>query len=465
MKIIHKNKDYLIIFIFVLIIGIVYWLSFYPGIMTYDSVYQWSQIAEFIFSDWHPAYHTILMWLISRSTNTPSSISFFQVVYFSFITAFMAKFFVERFQISKKFVFYLSILSAWYPLNGLMLVTIWKDVFYGLSFFTGVIILMAILEEDNKWLWVMLGITIGNIWLLRHNGSIVAISILLSCFLFFRSKKRKNVLISSLISFGLVFLVKGPIYDLFKVDRYYTQPTTLAFLHPIEAHVYAKTELTISEQRLLNNIYPLEGWVYDCHDSTVFLYKGLNFNSITDNQNLVIKTFLRLTISNPKVTLKHYLCVSSFVWQVSQPKDVHLETLYITETYAENFPKYQQYKNVVEAKPKLPHIREMIVSLVNFIQSLDRNNIIWRPALYTYLLLSSIFIYSLISGKTRYMIIFIPILAQTIGIGLTAQLQAVRFQYPVYLTAISLVPIFMYLFIREGIEKLRTWNLIHLRFK
>jgi hypothetical protein len=53
-------------YIIPLIVGLIYWLAFFPGVMSYDSVSQWDQLSTFKITDLHPAFHTILMWMLTR---------------------------------------------------------------------------------------------------------------------------------------------------------------------------------------------------------------------------------------------------------------------------------------------------------------------------------------------------------------------------------------------------------------
>ncbi|MBQ7825575.1 MAG: hypothetical protein IJ337_04395, partial [Clostridia bacterium] len=59
--------------IFAFAVLMVYLIAYWPGGFSSDNNYQWRQIiGTAAFSDWHPALHTILLWLITRISSSLS---------------------------------------------------------------------------------------------------------------------------------------------------------------------------------------------------------------------------------------------------------------------------------------------------------------------------------------------------------------------------------------------------------
>ena len=63
-----------------LVVWTVYWLAFFPGLVSMDSVNQWGQIVTGKYDDWHPVAHTWLVWLLTRPGHSLGTVSFLQVV-------------------------------------------------------------------------------------------------------------------------------------------------------------------------------------------------------------------------------------------------------------------------------------------------------------------------------------------------------------------------------------------------
>ena len=68
--------------------GILYLLAFFPGILTFHSITQWDQATHLAINNWHPAYHTILIWFLQKIKYSPAVVALFQVTLFSSVLAF-----------------------------------------------------------------------------------------------------------------------------------------------------------------------------------------------------------------------------------------------------------------------------------------------------------------------------------------------------------------------------------------
>ena len=59
-------------------------LAYYPGILVSDGIYQWHQAQTGIINDWHPAYNTIYILLLSKIWNNPFFVLTIQCLILSF---------------------------------------------------------------------------------------------------------------------------------------------------------------------------------------------------------------------------------------------------------------------------------------------------------------------------------------------------------------------------------------------
>src|SRR6266498_3769486 len=204
------------------LIGISYLLAFYPGIISFDSVDQWNQLSRFSFSNWHPAYHTILMWLITRVWYSPASVALFQVVIYSLVLGYGLYTFRNELRVPYVLLILLDIAISINPINGMMVITLWKDVLYSIFVLLLTIYIFKLIDSNGTWItsqknWFFLGLAIGNISLLRHNGFPVGFGTLLICMIVFHNYKYfAKTLIISILFF---IVVTGPLYRIFKVDK------------------------------------------------------------------------------------------------------------------------------------------------------------------------------------------------------------------------------------------------------
>jgi hypothetical protein len=237
----------------------------------------------------------------------------------------------------------------------------------------------------------------------------------------------------------MVLFIKGPVYKIFNVNSKSTQPMSVIYLHPLAAHVVNGTEMTETEKLILDKIHhPLSEWAYSCYDATIFLYKGFNVKVTEEYSLFLLKTLLRFSILKPFVTLNHFFCQSSFVWNPFHPEGVMFESIYLNSSI--DYPGWEKYSKDVSTKNLFPGFKTFIEKFTYHWLLIDVKKVTWRPALYFFSFIISVILFSLKSKQKNDLLIIAPILFQTLGIALTSQYQGVRYQYPVYLVSMFFSP-------------------------
>ncbi|OGN91234.1 MAG: hypothetical protein A2Y88_06320 [Chloroflexi bacterium RBG_13_48_10] len=433
----------LLFYIIPLIMGLIYWLAFFPGVMSFDSVNQWDQIATFKITNLHPAFHTILEWLLTRIWYSPAMISLFQIVLASLVIGYGLSSIQKSSRLPGTILVALVFLISANPLVGVMDVTLWKDVIYSFAILLLTIFLFMIIRSDGVWIvkplhFSLLGSTLAIIWLTRFNGWPVVVVSLITMGLLYK-KNIKQIAFSTLIGVALIIFVQVPIFSWFKVNRAVKYTYGITLIHPVVAYVNSKTDLVILtdyEKQYLNKIYPLKNnWPYSCYDATVFYYEGTTLNPVINDPFTLAKIFTRLAIHDPKIMLNHYSCLSSFVWQPNQPQNVYLETILFDNYDLDQRPSWQKYTYDVSQKSILPQVRGWIERIAKAEWNRDVFKLMWRPAIYMYLFLASLAFFVFRTGRRKWWLLSAPLAAQSIVMMFTAPLQALRYQYPVYLIA------------------------------
>ena len=439
-------------YIIPLLAGLIYWLAFFPGVMSFDSVSQWDQLSTFKITNLHPAAHTILEWILTRIWYSPAIISLFQVLIASLVIGYGLNTIQKVGRIPGYILIILSFLFTANPIVGIMNVTLWKDVLYSLAILLLTIVLLKLVSSDGEWIlkpshFVLLGCTLPIIWLFRFNGFPVVLVSMIAMVIVYK-KYFKHFVYSTLIAIAIILFVFGPVYSWFEVNRELVFNYGIAFIHPVVPYVNNQTDLAYlsdREKQYLNQIYPLKNtWSYSCYDATVFYYLNANFLPVIGDPFTMLKIFTRLAIHDPKIMINHFICLSSFIWQPNQPKNVYLETILLDNYNVDQHPSWEIYKYVVSQNSLLPEVRDFIKHIVDAEWNRDVNRLVWRPALYLYLFLGSLFFCVYKTGRKKWLLLSVPLIAQSIGIMLTAQNQALRYQYPVYLIAMLFtVPLIM----------------------
>ncbi len=168
----------------IIIIGIFYILTFYPGIMPFDTIVQWYQSHLKLYDDSHPIISTLLITFITKIYDSPITVVIVQIL--SFATAigyFFSK--IEKYAIPKQILLFISILIAITPFNSIMLVSLWKDVIFNICLFTVFMCILLIVIEGldvflksrlNSFLFI---ISLLLITYTRYSGMHICFAVLL----------------------------------------------------------------------------------------------------------------------------------------------------------------------------------------------------------------------------------------------------------------------------------------------
>lgn len=445
--------EYLIYFLIPFASGTIYLFAFFPGILSFDSFYQWQQLSEGQFTNWHPAYHTIIMWLLTRFWYSPAVVAFVQIIIFSIVVAYCLGEF-RSMGVPKTLLIGIALLGSVNLINGVMVITLWKDILYSISVLLLTVIILKVINSNSIWLnknvnICIISITAANIILLRHNGFPVVVISYLALLLIYRDNW-KRILLSGVYVIVYVLMIKGPVYIAFDVERNYSQKAAVTLVHPIAAHLQTAPPLSETDYQFLDSIFPLDKpWPYSCYDATVLFYKGVHFNPVNENQIETVKLLLKFTVSDFRTTFNHFICVSSFTWEITQPENVYLETILLSNFDASSVEQWKPYVTVTSQRPVLMPLRELLIKTYTFLTNFDGWQIFWRPAIYMYLFLISVFVLAISNQKKNWLLLTVPLLSQTLVIMFTAQLQALRYQYPVYLISMFFTIPITYLGIRE----------------
>jgi len=141
-----------IFYIIPLIAGLVYWFAFFPGVMSFDSVNQWDQLSTFKITNLHPAFHTILLWILTRVWYSPAIISLFQVVIASLVIGYGLNTIRNVSRLPGYIFIAIGLLITANPLVGIIDVTLWKDVLYGFFVLLLTIYLLNLVSSDGDWI-------------------------------------------------------------------------------------------------------------------------------------------------------------------------------------------------------------------------------------------------------------------------------------------------------------------------
>lgn len=186
-----------------------------PGAVNYDISNQWQQAQTNQFNNWHPVFHTLWIWLLTRITNQYALLVIVQILLFSVVAAFLAKqLYLCNLPGWLVLVLYFVIITSKSVRNTMMYIG--KDAMMTISSTALSCALLEILRSGGAWLKrtknaVFFGITIAFVSLIRQNAVFFVFPILLVVFLLC-SKNRRNFLVVISSAVTVLIAVKCLLY-------------------------------------------------------------------------------------------------------------------------------------------------------------------------------------------------------------------------------------------------------------
>lgn len=200
---------------------LLYYIAFYPGGFSSDSIDQYEQALRGNYNDWHPVIHTLIAFKLplSLSRGWVGSIILFQIICFSCVLAYgltvLLRYTNLRFTILSMCFVLLN------PQTGYLAVYAFKDVSFAVTSLLVVTYALQIYATKGAWLqkpvnMVLLVVMLVLTMLLRHNAVLFVIPLILGILLCLNPKRGVVFCLGIILLFGLV---KGPLYSALHVEK------------------------------------------------------------------------------------------------------------------------------------------------------------------------------------------------------------------------------------------------------
>jgi hypothetical protein len=436
----------------------IFLLTFYPGIISSDTTDQWGQFTSWRIVDWAPAIHTLMMWLLTRLWPSPAVVGVTQIALLSLLTAWgLGK--LVRLGLPEWTAWLVSGIFALSPVNGSMVITLWKDIPYAISVLALFMMAAWIILSRGRWLakpgrWIALGVVGAAAALFRQNGlaiTVLALAVLLALYW----GMRRQLILGAVLFAGAFGLVRGPVYDLARVKRMGTELRDMVLLHHIGAHIEYGTPLTDEEKVYFNALKPLANWQYTCCKvDSLFYQPGFDRALFQANPAKNLRFSIDLALRDPLTELKHMECVSSIVWEVCE----NCLTLYHWIVPANGQVTWVETNNLGLKEDS--RLEGLVRPLANWVWASTSKPAVfwfWGPAFYLYLCLFCVIIYAVRCRSWRYLLIgLVPVVQSLVMIAINIA-SDFRYQYSVYLIGLFCVAL-LFLPGQRGQEGLDTEN-------
>ena len=323
----NNKRSFFICALIIFIAYLPYFLHFYPGIFTTDSITEMNagigSMNELI--NHHPVTHILVISiclnignLISNYTLGIAIYSVFQMILsaiiFSYVIKYMAK---------KGINFWIRIITllffALYPPFAAYSITMWKDVPFALFMLLFVIQIVEMVtnkEYFSKKRNIVIFTILSILLILFRNNGVYVVLISLFIMLLMMKYCRKNILIilSCVIAFYIIF--KGPIFSFFNITDGPVKEALSVPLQQIARTVkYRESELTQEEKNSIYKYLPVEDLgekYYPLISDSV--KEKFNNEEFKENKLEFVSTWLKLLVKYPREYVEAFLDNSYGYW-------------------------------------------------------------------------------------------------------------------------------------------------------
>lgn len=473
----QKNKkikiekiDILIFATIIIIFGIAL-LSFYPAILTSDSVDQMKQTMTNEYNGSHPIFHTFMLGNIARVFGSVSASAMFQIIVFAIVWTWGCKQLRKENNTFKNkifqymFTFIISII----PLNFMYSITLWKDILYSYSFLAVLICIYNFIRKDFEFSAkdiVLLIISLICVIRFRYNGPIVGFSVfVILLFLNFRKQKNKKIFLILIASFSILYLITGipgKVLPQKQINNETVENTGKSIyktfngtiLHAMGAILNSNIEIENEDLEFLNNILDINIWKesYSPYTAAKIHYNkelnGKSFDSKDDNDRFG-NIFIKYAKREPKIVLTHFIKLNTIDWSIKEYawlNSIVLDNSWVSEI---SDGKY-------DIKPKLKKMHDFIYKYSEFTIYNNKFHLLYRPAVPMIISIILILVVSLRKKKIRYLLILLPMFFNIAPYLIIITSQDQRYFYPNYMTCYFCILLYITVTSKICIKKNKT---------
>ena len=318
-----SKKEFIITMSIIFFGNFLYFIRFFPAIMSPDSYYVIHYANNFILSDFHTFGHTWFFGIFFHLgkmlfNNLNSAVAFstvVQMICISILFSIVIKYLYNK-GLSKKICFLIAFIYGFTPLFGHYSVTLWRDVMFGTAFASLFVSLYEIVtkQKNNKWNLALFIISVLIIMFFRNNGIYIFIFTVPFIIIFLKEKRKTmSIVCTSLLIF--YFVIKGPVFNYFNVEKSKTAEAYSIPLQQMARVVALDYDINETDKKFLKEL-----WEYD---KVATNYKNITsdpIKSITNNEVLksnkkdFVKTYLSLLTKYPRVYIEAYIMETIGYW-------------------------------------------------------------------------------------------------------------------------------------------------------
>lgn len=303
-----------------------YYLVLYPGVLTPDSVDQFSSVVHgfHIVSDHHPVFHTLFVgifyhignFFFNNPVNATAFVSFSQMFIMASIFSYLIMY-LNSFKISYKILALVLCYFALSPLHAYYSITMWKDVLFGGLLLLFIIYLIKLDCREFNFKCAVKFIILSLLVMFFRNNAIYMYLFLLPFSFFHYSKIRKKIMFCMMFSIVFFYFVKGPVFKSFNISDTSSSEYIAIPMQQIGRMAYKSVEFNEHEKELINDIIDVSilANVYDPTSCDYIKFSPYyNISAFDQNKFTYFKLWSGLVLKHPSIAVEAYLNSTLGYW-------------------------------------------------------------------------------------------------------------------------------------------------------
>lgn len=314
--------------VFLLAAWLPYFLSYYPGTLSSDSLGELQMIMDGFrsLSDHHPLLHVVFMAipyqigmaLFHSQTSAVGLISMTQMVIMASIFSYLVVYVYRRVRV-KGLAFLVFLFFALSPIFGYYSITMWKDVLFG-----GLMVLLTM--QTIKWTEKKESITFQDavsfiflslLTLFFRNNAIYMYFILTFCSFFVFKKEWKKILLIFFLVISTYYFIKGPVFNMMHVQKSASAEYLAIPLQQLGRIAYKDGDFSKEERHQLKPLISVPK-LKELYNPVVV--DAIKFNEayhgevFDNNKGAYLKLWAGVVLKNPVVSVEAYLSSTLGYW-------------------------------------------------------------------------------------------------------------------------------------------------------
>ncbi len=318
-----KKGFWSIVLVFI-VCWIPYFLRYFPAVMTPDSYYIIHFVKNLELNDFHAFGHTWffgIFYYIGKFIfhNMNMAVAFYiiiQMIICALIFAYMIKFLYEK-SVKNIYLIIFTLFLALSPLFAIYSITLWRDILFSMAFVTLFISLYKFVDNNYELkvsMVIMYILSVLVILFFRNNG-IYIILLFIPFFIWLAKKHRKIILFGNLGIVILYFVIKGPIFTYFGVQKTTSVEAFSIPLQQIARVIVNDGNIDKDTYKYLSGILDIKK-VKKTYDSTIsdYVKRATNNNKLSNDKLKFFVTWLKIGVDNPRIYIDSYLLSTLGYW-------------------------------------------------------------------------------------------------------------------------------------------------------